>query len=165
MSREHHAGCIPSLTMSPWLSSAFGAGIHSCTTQPSDAAMKVLLLFIAWCVLFVLRPIALLALIAAPIVWLLSLPLRLIGVCVESILALLRAVLLFYRTRAGPSRMIRRTDMKTSPNRGNQVSRTTQPPQTRGRRACRCGARANRCATATGVKHSGGRSWTRCGGT
>jgi hypothetical protein len=34
------------------------------------------------------------ALIAAPIVWLLSLPLRLIGVCVESILALLRAVLL-----------------------------------------------------------------------
>jgi hypothetical protein len=24
MSREHHAGCIPSRTMSPWLSSAFG---------------------------------------------------------------------------------------------------------------------------------------------
>jgi hypothetical protein len=57
--------------------------------------MKVLLLFIAWCVLFVLSwPIALVALMAAPIVWLLSLPLRLIGVCVESILALLRAVLL-----------------------------------------------------------------------
>jgi uncharacterized Tic20 family protein len=65
------------------------------TTQPSDAAMKVLLLIIAWCVLFVLSwPIALIALIAAPIVWLLSLPLRLIGVCVESILALLQAVLL-----------------------------------------------------------------------
>jgi hypothetical protein len=57
--------------------------------------MKVLLLLITWCVLFVLSwPIALLALIAAPIVWFLSLPLRLIGVCVESILALLRAVLL-----------------------------------------------------------------------
>jgi hypothetical protein len=57
--------------------------------------MKALLLFIAWCVLFVLSwPLALIALIAAPIVWLLSLPLRLIGVCVESILALLRAVLL-----------------------------------------------------------------------
>jgi ABC-type multidrug transport system fused ATPase/permease subunit len=65
------------------------------TTEPSDAHMKVLLLFIAWCVLFALSwPIALLALIAAPIVWLLSLPLRLIGVCVESILALLRAVLM-----------------------------------------------------------------------
>jgi hypothetical protein len=63
-------------------------------TQPSDAAMKVLLLFIAWCVLFALSwPIAVMALIAAPIVWLLSLPLRLIGVC-ESILALLRATLL-----------------------------------------------------------------------
>jgi hypothetical protein len=58
-------------------------------------AMKLLLLFIAWCVLFAFSwPIALLALVAAPIVWLLSLPLRLIGVCVESILALLRAVLL-----------------------------------------------------------------------
>jgi ABC-type multidrug transport system fused ATPase/permease subunit len=65
------------------------------TTEPSDAAMKQLLLFIAWCMLFVLSwPIALVVLIAAPIVWLLSLPLRLIGVCVESILALLRAVLL-----------------------------------------------------------------------
>jgi hypothetical protein len=57
--------------------------------------MKVLLLFITWCLLFLLSwPIALVVLIAAPIVWLLSLPLRLIGVCVESILALLRAVLL-----------------------------------------------------------------------
>jgi hypothetical protein len=51
--------------------------------------MKVLLLFITWCVLLVLSwPIAFLALIAAPIVWLLSLLLRLIGVCVESIIAL-----------------------------------------------------------------------------
>jgi hypothetical protein len=57
--------------------------------------MKVLLLFIAWCVLFVLSwPIAILALMATPIVWLLSLPLRLIGVCVEWILALVQAVLL-----------------------------------------------------------------------
>jgi ABC-type bacteriocin/lantibiotic exporter with double-glycine peptidase domain len=58
------------------------------TAQRSDTAMKVLLLIIAWCVLLVLSwPITLLALIAAPIVWLLSLPLRLIGVCVESIIA------------------------------------------------------------------------------
>jgi hypothetical protein len=35
-----------------------------------------------------------LALMAAPIVWVLSLPLHLIGVCVESTLALLRAVML-----------------------------------------------------------------------
>jgi hypothetical protein len=66
------------------------------TLWRADAHMQVLLLLIAWCVLFVLSwPIALIAMIAAPIVWLLSLPLRLIGVCVESILALLRAALLF----------------------------------------------------------------------
>jgi ABC-type multidrug transport system fused ATPase/permease subunit len=95
MSREQLEGCIANPIMSPWLSSSFGAEVHSSTAQPSDAAMKVLLLFIAWCVLFVLSwPIALIALIAAPVVWILSLPLRLIGVCVESILALLRAVLL-----------------------------------------------------------------------
>jgi hypothetical protein len=58
-------------------------------------AMKALLLIIAWCVLFALSwPIALVALIAAPIAWLLTLPLRLIGVCVESTLALPRAPLL-----------------------------------------------------------------------
>jgi hypothetical protein len=60
------------------------------TLARADAYMKVLLLFIARCMLFVVsRPIALLALIAAAIGRLLSLPLRLIGVCVESILALL----------------------------------------------------------------------------
>jgi hypothetical protein len=60
------------------------------------AKMKVLLLLTAWYVHFVLSwPITLIALIAAPIVWFFSLPLRLIGVCVESILALLRAVLIY----------------------------------------------------------------------
>jgi uncharacterized Tic20 family protein len=89
-----HAAIV---AMSGWLclSSSVRHRDSFVATQPSDAAMKVLLLIIAWCVLFVLSwPIALLAFIAAPIVWLLSLPLRLIGVCVESILALLRAVLL-----------------------------------------------------------------------
>jgi hypothetical protein len=78
-----------------WLSCIVRRRDSFATTQPSDPAVKVLLLIIAWCVLFVLSsPIAMKALIAAPIVWLLSLPLRLIGVCVESFLALLRAVLL-----------------------------------------------------------------------
>jgi hypothetical protein len=52
----------------------------------------------------------------APIVWFFSLPLRFIGVCVESILVLLRTVLMFTGPRSRPSRMIGRTDMKTSPN-------------------------------------------------
>jgi hypothetical protein len=57
--------------------------------------MKVLLFFIGWCVLFVLSwPIALLALVLAPLVWLLSLPLRLIGFVLHALFALVHSLLL-----------------------------------------------------------------------
>jgi len=57
--------------------------------------MKVLLFFIGWCLLFVLCwPIALLALLLAPLVWLISLPFRLIGIGFEAVFALIRALLL-----------------------------------------------------------------------
>jgi hypothetical protein len=53
-----------------------------------------MLTFIGWCLLFVLCwPLALLALVLWPIVWLLSLPLRLVGITVAAAFALLRAVL------------------------------------------------------------------------
>jgi hypothetical protein len=56
--------------------------------------MKVLILFIGWCILFVLCwPLALLAAVLLPVVWLISLPLRLIGVTVHAVFALIRAVL------------------------------------------------------------------------
>ena len=56
--------------------------------------MKVLILFIGWCILFVLCwPIALLAAILLPFVWLFSLPFRLIGITVSAVFALIRAVL------------------------------------------------------------------------
>jgi hypothetical protein len=56
--------------------------------------MNALLLFIGWCLLFVLSwPLALLALVLAPVVWLLSLPFRLLGVAVGAVFALLKAVL------------------------------------------------------------------------
>jgi hypothetical protein len=56
--------------------------------------MKALILFIGWVLLFVLCwPVALLALILFPMVWLLSLPLRLIGVSVEAVFALIKSVL------------------------------------------------------------------------
>ena len=55
--------------------------------------MKALILFIGWCILFVLCwPLALLALILFPLVWFISLPLRLIGITLEAVFALLRAV-------------------------------------------------------------------------
>jgi hypothetical protein len=56
--------------------------------------MKVLILFIGWCILFVLCwPVALLAAVLLPVVWLVSLPLRLIGITVSAVFALIRAVL------------------------------------------------------------------------
>ncbi len=56
--------------------------------------MKALILFVGWCILFVLCwPIALLALILFPIVWLFSLPLRLIGITVSALFALIRSLL------------------------------------------------------------------------
>ena len=56
--------------------------------------MKALLVFIAWCVLFVLCwPVALLALVLWPLVWLISLPFRLVGITLEAVFALLRALL------------------------------------------------------------------------
>jgi hypothetical protein len=56
--------------------------------------MQALILFVGWCVLFVLCwPVALLALLLFPIVWLLSLPLRLIGISLEAVFALVGALL------------------------------------------------------------------------
>ena len=56
--------------------------------------MKTLLMLIGWCLLFVLCwPVALLALVLWPIVWLLSLPFRLIGITFDALFALLRAIL------------------------------------------------------------------------
>ena len=55
--------------------------------------MNTFLVFLAWCVvLFFCWPVALLALILFPIVWLLTLPLRLIGICVQGLFATLTAL-------------------------------------------------------------------------
>jgi hypothetical protein len=52
--------------------------------------------FLVWCLLFVICwPVALVALIAYPFVWLLLLPFRLIGIAVHGVLALVAAVILF----------------------------------------------------------------------
>lgn len=62
--------------------------------------------FLLWCILFVVCwPLALLALIAYPIVWLVLLPFRLVGVAVEGVFELLKAVLLLpARVLGGGSR-------------------------------------------------------------
>ena len=58
-------------------------------------SMRFMLLIAAWCILFVLCwPVALLALVLAPIVWVIVLPFRIVGICLHAALALLRAVLM-----------------------------------------------------------------------
>ncbi len=59
--------------------------------------------FLLWCILFVLCwPLALLALFLYPIVWLLLLPLRLIGIAVGGVLELVGAIITL------PFRVLRR---------------------------------------------------------
>lgn len=64
--------------------------------------------FLLWLLLLVVCwPLALLALVLWPVVWLISLPLRLFGIAVEGVFALLRAIVMLparilgWRPRAG----------------------------------------------------------------
>lgn len=61
--------------------------------------------FFLWLILLVLCwPLALLALIAYPFVWLLLLPFRLVGIAVDGVFQLLKAILLLpARVLRGPS--------------------------------------------------------------
>ena len=56
--------------------------------------MKTLMVVTAWCILFVLCwPLALLALVLWPVIWLLSLPFRLVGITFSALFAFLQAIL------------------------------------------------------------------------
>ena len=60
--------------------------------------------FFLWCILFLMCwPLALLALIAYPFIWLLSIPFRIIGITLHGVFALLSAILLLpVRLLRGP---------------------------------------------------------------
>ena len=62
--------------------------------------------FFLWLILLVLCwPLALLALILYPVVWLLALPFRLIGITVDAVFRLFKAIItLPYRVLQGPRR-------------------------------------------------------------
>jgi hypothetical protein len=62
--------------------------------------------FLLWCVLlFFCWPLALIALVLYPIVWLLLLPFRIVGIAVEGVFELLKAVILLPgRVLRGPKR-------------------------------------------------------------
>lgn len=56
--------------------------------------MHLLFLIIAWMVLLAVSwPLALLVIVLMPLIWLLSLPFRILGVVVDAMLALIKALL------------------------------------------------------------------------
>jgi len=56
--------------------------------------MSFVLVVLAWCVLFVVAwPLALFALFLLPLLWLLSLPFRALGVVMEALFAFIKALL------------------------------------------------------------------------
>ncbi|HYO14995.1 MAG TPA: hypothetical protein VE685_17515 [Thermoanaerobaculia bacterium] len=65
-----------------------------------------MLTFLAWLVLLIVCwPLALLALVLYPLVWILSIPFRLVGITLDGVFALLRAILFLpARILAGPRR-------------------------------------------------------------
>ena len=65
--------------------------------------------FLLWCILLVLSwPLALLALVAYPFVWLVLLPFRLVGIAVGGVLELVRAVVMLpARLLGGGPRRVR----------------------------------------------------------
>lgn len=73
--------------------------------------MKTLGIALAWCLLLVLCwPLALVLLVLWPLLWLLSLPFRLVSIAVDAALALVKAVLMLPARllghRAGPTSRI-----------------------------------------------------------
>jgi hypothetical protein len=63
---------------------------------------EMMVKFLLWCILLVLCwPLALLALVLYPIVWLLLLPFRIVGIAMDGVFDLLRGILLL------PGRILR----------------------------------------------------------
>ena len=62
--------------------------------------------FLIWCFLFILCwPLAIVAIILYPLVWLLLLPFRILGIAVEGVLELVKAIIFLpARILRGPSR-------------------------------------------------------------
>jgi hypothetical protein len=65
--------------------------------------------FLLWCILFVLCwPIALVALVLYPIIWLVLLPFRVVGIAVDGVLQLLKAMFTL------PARVLRGPQPRTA---------------------------------------------------
>jgi hypothetical protein len=80
---------------------------RSCNFSRACLVLRSVMKFLLWCILLVLCwPLALLALLLYPLVWILLLPFRIVGFAVEGVLGLLRGVLMLpARVLSGPRAM------------------------------------------------------------
>lgn len=70
---------------------------------PEAPAVDLMLTFLLWCLLlFVCWPLALIALVLYPLIWLLLLPFRIVGIAVGGVLELVWAIVTL------PARVLRR---------------------------------------------------------
>jgi hypothetical protein len=69
-------------------------------------AKPVMITFLLWCILLVFCwPLALLALLLYPFIWLLLLPFRILGIAVDGVLGLIRGIIMLpARVLRGPQR-------------------------------------------------------------
>jgi hypothetical protein len=75
---------------------------HSLRIYVAGGSKTVMRTFILWCILlFFCWPLALVALVLYPFVWLLLLPFRLVGIAIEGVLDLIRAMIML------PARILR----------------------------------------------------------
>ena len=81
-------------------------GRRSHALQPIEPPLVLhdMLKFLLWCLLLVFCwPLAILAILLYPLVWILLLPFRVVGIAVEGVLGLLRGVLMLpARVLSGP---------------------------------------------------------------
>jgi hypothetical protein len=90
----------------PWLKrntlSQIPEPLHHTGTNPPAPALYPVMKFLLWCILLVFCwPLALVALVLYPLVWLLLLPFRIIGIAVEGALELVWAIVTL------PARLLR----------------------------------------------------------
>jgi hypothetical protein len=83
------------LSATPWNCNLLSSAGSDTGHDPSRSLeLKILIATVAWCLLFVLCwPLALLVLVLWPIVWLLALPFRLVGITFSALFAFLQAIL------------------------------------------------------------------------
>jgi hypothetical protein len=80
---------------------------HRRTMNKKEEGDPIMFTFLLWCILFVLCwPLALLALLAYPFIWLLLLPFRILGLAVYGVLEIVYlAITLPFRLLAAPFRI------------------------------------------------------------